>query len=175
MCICLTHLAETFRLCMLLEAEGREVHTRPKDLRLGQDTDTSDAIDLHLHVHVTVWISQVGQMWTPCRIFRVSLDDDGILIQCVGQSQRSLGLLPRIEIVRLLATKPVGQGTPHVYIAGQRISAPESAVGRSVKAPGHGEGENSLGTITSLLCRIKSSRMVKGAVSTSASRQYTQL
>ena len=91
------------------------MHTSTENLCFGQNADTSYTINFHLHVRVTVRIAKVGQMGSPCSIFCVALDNDRILIQCVGQGQCSLGLLPRVEIVRLLASKPIWERSPDIW------------------------------------------------------------
>lgn len=103
-----TYLAESFGLCVLFEAEGREMDARAEDLCLGQDTDTTNTVNLHLHVRVAVGVTQVGQMRTPSGILCIALNDDGVFVERVGQSESGLGLLPRVEIVRLLTTEPIG-------------------------------------------------------------------
>jgi hypothetical protein len=65
---------------MFLEAESREVHARAEHLRLGEDTNTSNTVNLHLHVWVTIRITQVGQMRTPGSILGVPFDNDGVLV-----------------------------------------------------------------------------------------------
>ena len=92
---------------MLLKAESREVDAGAEDLGLGQDTDTTHAVDLHLHIGIAVRVAQVSKMRPPRRILGVSLDDDRVFIESVGKSQGGLGLLPRVEIVRLLSSEPV--------------------------------------------------------------------
>jgi len=147
---------------MLLKAERREMDARAEDLSLGQDTDSTDAVDLHLHIGIAIWVAQVSKVRPPRRILCVSLDDDGVFIESVGEGQGSLGLLPRVEIVRLLSSKPVWQWAPHVWGLLDYILP----VTRSKR--------HSLGTMTSLLWRIRSSKIENGAVSTSTSLQYTQ-
>lgn len=108
------HLTESFRLGVLLETESREVHTVTEDESLGQNTDTTNTVNLHLHVRVAVGVAQVGKMGPPRGVLGVALDNDGVFIQCIGKSQGRLRLLPRVEIVRLLAAQPVGQRAPDV-------------------------------------------------------------
>lgn len=69
---------------VLLKGKGREMHSRPEDLCLGQDTDTADSVDLHLHVRVAKGVSQVGQMGSPGSVLGVSLDNDGVFIECIS-------------------------------------------------------------------------------------------
>lgn len=90
----ITYLAESLGLRVLLETEGREMDAGTEDLCLGQDTDTTNTVDLHLHVRVTIGIAQVSQMRTPSGVFCITLYDDSVFVECVGQSQSSLGLLP---------------------------------------------------------------------------------
>ena len=61
-------------LCMLLEAESWKVHACTEDASFRQDTDTSDAINLHLHVWVAVWVSEIGKMWSPGSILCVAFE-----------------------------------------------------------------------------------------------------
>ena len=110
-----TYLAKTFSLSMLLEAESREVDTRAEDLRLCQDTDTTDTIDLHLHIRITVGVAEVGQMRSPGSIFCVALYDDSVFIERVSERERGLGFLPGVQIVGLFSTKPVGKRAPDVW------------------------------------------------------------
>lgn len=110
----MSYLAESFRLGVLLKAKGREMDTATEDPGLGQNTDTANAINLHLHIGVAVRVAKIGKMGSPGRVFRITLDNDGILIEGVGESQGSLGLLPRVQIVGLFSAEPVGQGTPNV-------------------------------------------------------------
>jgi hypothetical protein len=79
---------------MLLEAEGREMDASSEDLGLGKNTDTADAVNLHFHVWVAVGVSKVGQMWSPCSVLGVALDDDGIFVQGVCKREGGLGFLP---------------------------------------------------------------------------------
>lgn len=88
--------------------------TVSEDLGPCKDTHTPDAVDLHFHVGITVRVAQIRKMRSPGRILRVALDNDRILVQCVGQSQSGLGFLPRIEIIRLLSAKPIRQGAPDI-------------------------------------------------------------
>lgn len=110
-----TYLAKTFSLSMLLEAESREVDTRAEDLRLCQDTDTTDTIDLHLHIRITVGVAEVGQMRSPGSIFCVALYDDSVFIERVSEREGGLGFLPGVQIVGLFSTKPVGKRAPDVW------------------------------------------------------------
>ena len=103
-----TDLSEALGLRVFLETEGREVDTVAEDESLGQNTDTTDTVNLHLHVRVAVRVAQVCKMRTPRGVLGVTLDDDGIFVQGIGQGQGGLRLLPRVQIVRLLTAKPVG-------------------------------------------------------------------
>lgn len=100
---------------MLLEAESREMDTRSENLGLCQDTDSSNTINLHFHVWVAKRIAEIGQVRSPCRIFGVTFNNNSIFIKCVGERQSRLGLLPRIQIIGLLSTKPVRQRPPNVW------------------------------------------------------------
>lgn len=110
------HLSEALGLCVFLKAEGREVNTISEDASFGEDADTPDSIDLHLHIRITVGIPQVGQMWPPCRILGVALDNHSILIQGISQGQGRLRFLPRVEIVRLLSAEPFREWSPHICV-----------------------------------------------------------
>ena len=87
-----TYLAKTFSLSMLLETESREVDTRAEDLRLCQDTDSTNTINLHLHIWVTVGVAEVGQIELAERIFAIAwriLDRraagrDSAIVPCVN-------------------------------------------------------------------------------------------
>ncbi len=81
----MTCLAEAFGLSVFLEAEGREMDTRTEDLGLGQNTDTTNAIDLHLHIWITVGVAEVGQMRPPGSVLCISFDNDGIFVERVGK------------------------------------------------------------------------------------------
>lgn len=70
---------------MLFETESREVNPRSEDFGLSKDADPTNTVNLHLHVRIAIWISQVGEMRPPCSIFRISLDNDGILVQGICQ------------------------------------------------------------------------------------------
>lgn len=110
-----THLAKSFCLSMFLEAESREMDTRSENLGLCQDTDSSNAIDLHFHVWVAEWIAEIRQVRSPCSILGVTFDDNSILIKRIGERQGRLRLLPRVQIIGLLSTKPVRQRPPNVW------------------------------------------------------------
>lgn len=109
------YLAETFRLCVLLEAKCREVNTVPENKSLGQNTDTTDTVDFHFHIWIAVRVAEVGKMRAPRGVLGVAFDNDRVFVQGVGQSQGCLGFLPRVQIVRLLATEPVREGSPNIY------------------------------------------------------------
>lgn len=147
---------------MLLKTERREVDTGAKDLRLSQNTDTSYTVNLHLHIWVAVGIAEVSQMRSPSSVFCVSLDNDCIFVKGVGECERGLGFLPGVQIVGLLSAQPVRKWAPDVYEFCKYLIIFKAYL-------------DLLGTMTSLLWRMRSSRMVKGAVSTSTSLQYTQL
>lgn len=109
------YLAKSLCLSMLLEAERREVDSRAEHLRLGQNTDTSNAIQLHLHVGITVRITEIGQMRPPGGILSVTLYNDSIFVQGFRESQCRLRLLPGVQIVRLFATQPIREWSPNIY------------------------------------------------------------
>jgi len=89
-----TYLAETLRLSMLLKAKSREVNTSAEHSCLGQNTDTTNTVNLHLHVRVTIGVSEVCKMSAPSSILRISFDDDRILIKSICKLQSSLRFLP---------------------------------------------------------------------------------
>lgn len=88
---------------MLLEAEGRKMHSTSEHLRLGQDTNTAYTINLHLHVRIAVWVSQVSQMRPPGCILCIAFNNDCILVQRISQGKSSVTLLPAVQVIRLLA------------------------------------------------------------------------
>lgn len=110
-----TYLAKTFSLSMLLETESREVDTRAEDLRLCQDTDSTNTINLHLHIWVTVGVAEVGQMGSPGCIFCVALYDNSVFIERVSEREGGLRFLPGVQIVGLFSTKPVGKRAPDIW------------------------------------------------------------
>lgn len=81
------YLSKAFSFGMLFKAEGWEMDPRAKDPRFGEDADTANTVDLHLHVRITVGVSQICQMWSPCRVFCVALHDDGIFVQSVCECE----------------------------------------------------------------------------------------
>lgn len=74
------YLSKSFCLGMLLEAKGREMDTGSENLGLGQNTDTSNSINLHFHIWITVGVSKVGQMRTPSSILSIALDNNGVFV-----------------------------------------------------------------------------------------------
>jgi hypothetical protein len=99
---------------MLLETKSREMDAAAKYFGFRQNTDTSNSVNLHLHVWVTVGVSQIGKMGSPCGIFGIALYNDGIFVQCVGQRKSGFGFLPGVQVIGLFTTKPVGKRTPHI-------------------------------------------------------------
>jgi hypothetical protein len=89
---------------MLLKREGREVNAGSKDLRFRQNTNTSDTVNLHLHVRITIRVTKISQVRTPRGIFGITFDDNGVLVESLGECKGSLGLLPGVEIVGLFTT-----------------------------------------------------------------------
>ena len=87
-CEKVAYFSETLCLSMLLKTEGWEVNTRSEDLGLCEDRNAADTIDLHLHVWVTIWVSEVGQMWAPSGVLGVTLDNNGVLIKSVRERDR---------------------------------------------------------------------------------------
>lgn len=108
------YLAEALRLGVLLEAESWEVDTCAENLGPGKNADTTNTVNLHFHVWITVWVPKVGQVRSPCGVLGIALDNDSILVQRIGQREGGLGLLPRVQVVGLLSTQPVGEGTPNI-------------------------------------------------------------
>ena len=99
---------------MLFKAESREMDAGPEDAGLGENADTANAINFHFHVRVTVRVPEVGKMGPPCGVFRVSFHNDGVLVQGIGKSERSLGLLPRVQVIRLFSTQPFRKRAPYI-------------------------------------------------------------
>lgn len=110
----MSYLAESFCLSMLLETERREVAAGAEDLCFCEDTDTTNTVDFHFHVRVTVWVAKVGQVRAPCCVLCVTFHNDCVLIKGVCKSKRSLGFLPRVQIVWLFSTKPVRKRSPNI-------------------------------------------------------------
>lgn len=79
---------------MLLEAEGREMHSRSEHFGLGQDADSTDTIDLHLHIWITVGVAEVGKMRSPRRVLGVAFDNDGVLVKGVRKRKSCIRFLP---------------------------------------------------------------------------------
>ena len=75
---------------MLFEAESREVNAGPEDAGLGENADTANTINLHFHIRVTVRVPKVGKMGPPSGVFCVSFHNDGVLVQGISKSERSL-------------------------------------------------------------------------------------
>lgn len=109
-----TYLSKAFSLGMLFETESREVSTITENSRLGQNADATNTIDLHLHIRVAVRITQVCQMRPPCRVLGITLHNDSVFVKSVGKSKGGFRLLPRVKIIRLLSTKPVGKRSPDI-------------------------------------------------------------
>lgn len=99
---------------MLFEAESWEMNTSAEHTGLGQNANTTNAIQLHLHVRVAEGITEVGEMRSPCRILRITLNNNSILVECICQRESCLRLLPGVQIVRLLSTQPIRQRAPHI-------------------------------------------------------------
>lgn len=112
-----TNFSETFSLRMLLERESREVSTSPENPSFGKNTNTTDTINVHLHIRVTIGVPKVGKMRPPGSVFRVPLDDNCIFVKSVGKSQGSFGLLPRVKVIRLFTTEPLGEWSPYIWIS----------------------------------------------------------
>lgn len=100
---------------MLLEAERWEMHTSSKHESLGQNADTTNTVDLHLHVRVTVGVAEVSQMRSPGGILCIALDNDGVFVQRVSQSQGRFRFLPRVQVVGLFSAQPIGKWPPNIW------------------------------------------------------------
>ena len=77
------YLSEPFCFGMLLKAKSREVYSGAENPRFGQYAYTSYAVNFHFHVGVSKWISKVGQMRSPSRIFSITLYDHRIFVYTV--------------------------------------------------------------------------------------------
>lgn len=75
-----TYLAESLSFCMFLEAESWEVNAMSKNASFGQNTDTSDTIDLHFHIWITVRVPEVSQVWPPGGVLSITLDNHGVFV-----------------------------------------------------------------------------------------------
>lgn len=109
-----TYFAKALGFRVLLEAEGREMHTRTEDLSLSQDTNTANTVNFHFHIRISVRIAQVGQMGTPRRIFCVAFDNDCVFIEGISESKSGFRFLPRVQVVGLLSAEPIWKRSPHV-------------------------------------------------------------
>lgn len=92
----MSYLAEPFCLGVLLKTECGEVATGAEDLGFCKNADTTDTVNFHFHVRVTIGVAKVCQMRAPGRVLCVTLYNDGVLIERIRKSKRSLGLLPRV-------------------------------------------------------------------------------
>jgi hypothetical protein len=90
------------------------MHTGAEHLGLCENTDTSNTVNLHLHIRVAIGITEISQMRSPGGVLCVTLDDDRILVECVGQLKGGFGLLPGVEIIGLFSSEPVRQRSPDV-------------------------------------------------------------
>jgi hypothetical protein len=100
----------------LSKGECGEMGTSSEHACFCKDTDTSDSINLHLDIRITIWVTEISQMRSPGGVFGISLDDDGIFIECLSKRKGGLGLLPGIEIVGLFASKPVRKRSPDIFV-----------------------------------------------------------
>jgi hypothetical protein len=92
----MAYLAESLGLSVLLKTERREVDTGTEDLGFRKNANTTNTVNLHFHVWVTVGVAKVGQMRAPSSVLCVSLYNDCILVESVGESKSSLGFLPGV-------------------------------------------------------------------------------
>jgi hypothetical protein len=53
-------------------------------------------------------------MGPPGGVLCITLDNDGVFVQCVSQGEGGLRLLPRVEVVGLLPSKPIWQRPPNI-------------------------------------------------------------
>lgn len=106
---------------MLLETKGWEVYTSTEYPGFGQNTDTSDPVQLHLHIWIAVGIAEVGQVRPPRSVLGISFHDDSILIQGIRKCQCSLRFLPGVQVVRLLSAKPIWKRAPDIYRPSQLV------------------------------------------------------
>jgi MOSC domain-containing protein YiiM len=70
---------------MFLEAECREVNPVPEDSCLSKNADAAYAVDFHFHVGIAVWVAEVSQMRSPCRILCIALDNDSIFVKSISK------------------------------------------------------------------------------------------
>lgn len=84
------YLSEALRLGVLLKTESRKVDAVAEDFSFGQNTDTTNTVDLHFHVGVAVRVAKISQMWAPCRILCVTLHNNRILVESVRKGQGGL-------------------------------------------------------------------------------------
>ena len=75
---------------MFFEAECWEMHAGAEDLCFGQNAHTTNAIEVHLRVGVAIRVAQVGEMRTPCSIFSIAFDNDGVFIERFGKFEGRL-------------------------------------------------------------------------------------
>lgn len=108
------YLSEAFRLGMLLERERWEVGTGTENLGFGENGYTTDTINLHLDIRITVGVTEVGEMRAPGGVLGVPLNDNGVLIKGISESEGGFGLLPGVEIVGLFTSEPIGKRSPDV-------------------------------------------------------------
>jgi hypothetical protein len=116
------YLSETLCLSMLLKAEGWKMYATTKDVRLGQNADSSYAINLHLHIWVAIWITKVGKMWSPGGVLSIPFHDHRVLVKSFSKRERRLGFLPAVQVVWLLSTEPVWERSPDVCPAVSMVS-----------------------------------------------------
>lgn len=108
------YLAKSFSLRMLLETESREMDTRAEDLRLCQNTDTTDTVNLHLHIWIAVRVAEVSQMRSPGSVLCIAFDNDSIFVKSISKRESGLRFLPGVQVVRLFSTEPVREWAPDV-------------------------------------------------------------
>jgi hypothetical protein len=92
------------------------MYARAEHLGFRQNTDTPNTINLHFHIWVAIGVAEVCQMWAPGGILCITFDNDSILIKGVCKREGSFRFLPRVQIVRLLSSKPVGKWSPDICV-----------------------------------------------------------
>jgi hypothetical protein len=99
----LRHLAEPLGFSVFLKAESREMDASAEDACFGEDGDAADAVEFHFDVRVAVGVAEVGEMGSPGGVLGVAFDDDGVLVEGVGEGDGGFRLLPGVEVVGLFA------------------------------------------------------------------------
>ena len=53
-------------------------------------------------------------MRSPCCIFCIALNDNGVFVESIGKGKGGLGFLPGVQIVGLFTSEPFGEGSPNI-------------------------------------------------------------